>query len=152
LNEHSIEVQLPFLQISQKKFSIVPVLLKDLSYEVCLQLAGILAEFVDENIALIVSSDFTHYGSEYRFVPFKDNIRKNLYYLDNEIVINILNKNSRKVFELASKSTVCGLYGITIITEIAKIKKMKAKLVGYYTSGDIVNEWENCVGYAGIVY
>lgn len=150
--EHSIEVQLPFLQQSQKKFSIVPILLKDLNYEACVHFAEVLAEFVDENIGLIISSDFTHYGLAYNFLPFKENIRKNLYYLDNEVIINILNLNSKKVYELAEKTTICGLYGITIITEIAKLKKMKAKLIGYYTSGDVVDNWENCVGYAGLVF
>jgi len=149
-NEHSVEVELPFLQVSQKNFKIVPILLKNLSYDECKKIAEILAEFIDENICLLVSSDFTHYGKNYGFLPFTKNVRKNLYYLDNEIIINILNLNPKKVYELAGKSTICGLYGITIITEIPKIKKMKAKLIGYYTSGDIVDNWDNCVGYAGM--
>jgi AmmeMemoRadiSam system protein B len=150
--EHSIEVQLPFLQKSQKKFEILPVLLKDLSYEECKKLAAILADFIDDNLGLIISSDLTHYGSAYGFLPFKTDIKKHIYDIDNEIIINILNKNSKKVYELSSKSTVCGLYGITIISELAKIKNLKAKLVEYYTSGDITGDFSNCVGYAGIIF
>jgi len=171
--EHSIEVLLPFLQESQKKFSIVPILLSGLSYEECVGVASIVSAFIDENIGLIISSDFTHYGANYGFYPFNGDlekldfsnlqksekehkisevIKKNLYYFDNEIIINILNKNSKKVFELASKSTICGLYGITIISEIAKIKNWKAKLVEYYTSGDVVDKWDSVVGYAGISF
>jgi len=150
--EHSIEVQLPFLQLSQKRFEIIPILLKDLSFEDCKKIAEILSEFIDNNISLIVSSDFTHYGENYNFIPFKKDIKKNLYSLDNEIIINILNLNSKKVYELTKASTVCGLYGITIATEVAKIKNMKAKLIEYYTSGDITGDFSNCVGYAGIVF
>ena len=151
-HEHSIEVQLPFLQVSQENFKIIPVLLKGLGYEECKKIAEILAEFVNENVCLLVSSDFTHYGKNYGFVPFVKEVRKNLYHLDNESIINILNLNSKKVYELAEKSTICGLYGLTIISEIAKIKKMKAKLVGYYTSGDVVDNWDNAVGYGGVVF
>lgn len=74
--EHSIEVQLPFLQLSQKKFSIVPILLKDLSYEECSKIAEILEGFIDNNIGVIVSSDFTHYGRNYGFIPFTKDIQK----------------------------------------------------------------------------
>lgn len=150
--EHSIEVQLPFLQVSQKKFSIVPILLKDLNLDGCKKIAECLAEFIDDSVGIIVSSDFTHYGKSYGFVPFKENIKRNLYYLDNEIIINLLNKNTNKVFDLASKSTVCGIYGISILSEIAKINKMKGKLEEYYTSGDITGDFENCVGYVGISF
>lgn len=151
-HEHSIEVQLPFLQLSQKRFEIVPILLKDLSFDECKKIAESLACYVDENIALVVSSDFTHYGSSYGFVPFTKEVKKNLYSLDNEIIVNILNQNSKKVYELAGKSTVCGLYGITILAEIAKMKDWKAKLVEYYTSGDIIGDFSNAVGYAGIIF
>lgn len=151
-HEHSIEVELPFLQVSQESFKIVPILLKELSYEECKKIAEILAGFIDENVCLLVSSDFTHYGKNYEFVPFIKDVRKNLYYLDNEIIINILNLNSKKVYELAKKTTICGVYGITIISEIAKLRKMKAKSVGYYTSGDVVDNWDNVVGYGGVVF
>lgn len=150
--EHSIEVQLPFLQLSQKNIEIVPILLRKLDYEDCKKLARVLADFVDDSIAIIVSSDFTHYGKNYNFVPFNKDIKKNLYYLDNEIIINILNINSKRVYELADKSTVCGVYGITILTELAKIKNYKAKLVEYYTSGDVIDKWDSVVGYAGITF
>lgn len=151
-HEHSIEVELPFLQVSQESFKIVPILLKELSYEECNKIAEILAGFIDENVCLLVSSDFTHYGKNYGFVPFTKDVRKNLYYLDNESIINILNLNSKKVYDLAKKTTICGIYGITIISEIAKLRKMKARAVGYYTSGDIVDNWDNCVGYGGVVF
>lgn len=151
-HEHSIEVELPFLQLSQKKFEIVPILLKDLSFEKCKKIAEILAGFVSENVCLLVSSDFTHYGRGYGFLPFTENIKENLYDLDNSIIQEILNKNPEKVYEKASNSTVCGVYAITILTEIAKLKKWKAELVDYYTSGDVIHDFNNCVGYAGIVF
>ena len=150
--EHSVEVQLPFLQLSQKKFEIVPILLRDLSYDECKKIASVLAEFVSDNIYIIVSGDFTHYGRSYGFVPFTENIKENLYKLDNEVIFEILSLNSKLVYDKAKKTTICGIYGFTILTEVAKIKKWKGKSVGYYASGDVVNQWDNVVGYGGIVF
>lgn len=150
--EHSIEVQLPFLQLSQKKFEIVPVILSNLNYEECKKIAEVLSDFVKNNEGIIVSSDFTHYGSSYGFLPFINNVKENLYKLDNEIILQILKRESKAFYHLAQKSTVCGLYGITILTEMAKIKSWKPKLIDYYTSGDVINEWNQAVGYTGIVF
>jgi hypothetical protein len=150
--EHSIEVQLPFLQLSQKSFDIVPIILTRLSYEDCIKVASMLAGFVNDDICLLVSSDFTHYGWSFRFVPFEDNVRENIYKLDKEIIQEILNLNAKKVYVKASESTVCGLYGLTVLTLIAKLKKWEGKLIDYYTSGDITKDWYNVVGYAGIIF
>ncbi len=147
--EHSIEVELPFL----KKARIVPVLLQDLSYEECKNLAEIISEFISNDVGLIVSSDFTHYGFSYGFVPFTSNIKENIYKIDNKIIEKILMRNASEVYKLASKTTVCGLYGITIATRIASILKLKPKLVDYYTSGDIVGYGGGAVvGYAGLIF
>jgi len=145
--EHSLEVELPFLQLSQEKPLIVPVLLKNLGYEECKKIAEILSEFIDENVCLIVSSDFTHYGANYGFVP-KEDIRD----IDSAVLSEILHKKSEKVYEKASKSTICGLYGLTIITEMAKIKNWEVKKIDYYTSGDVTGDFDNYVGYAGIIF
>ncbi len=148
--EHSLEVELPFLQLSQKKFKIVPILLRDLSYEECRKIAEVLAKIIDKNVFLLVSSDFTHYGHGYNFVPFKNG--RNLDNYDKMIILEILKLNAGGFYHKASKSTICGLYSITIATELAKILGLKAELVDYYTSGDVAGDFSNCVGYAGIVF
>jgi hypothetical protein len=150
--EHSLEVQLPFLQESQEKFEIVPILLSNLDYEDCLEIARVLSSFVDDNIGIVISSDFTHYGKIYGFVPFEKNIKERIYNLDGEIILKILKLKSREIYDMASKTTICGMYGITIITEIAKIKNLKPKVIDYYTSGDVTGDYDNVVGYAGIVF
>jgi len=152
LREHSIEVVLPFLQLSQKEFNIVPIILRDMTDVACERTAYILSKFLTDETCLIISGDFTHYGSSYSFLPFTSNIKENLYNLDKDVIDCILSLDSKKVYEKARKTTICGIYGITIATEIARILKLKAKLVNYYTSGDISGDFSNCVGYAGIVF
>jgi AmmeMemoRadiSam system protein B len=85
-------------------------------------------------------------------VPFTSNIKENLYKLDDEIILQILKKESKAFYHLAGKSTVCGIFGITVLTEIARIKEWRPKLVKYTTSGDITKQWDNVVGYAGLVF
>ena len=150
--EHSIEVILPFLQISHKQFDIVPIILKDMTDVACGRVAYILSKFLNDDTCVIVSSDFTHYGFSYGFMPFTDNVKENLYELDKGIIDSILKLDTKSVYDKASKSTVCGLYGVTIATELAKILKWKAKLIDYYTSGDITGDYSNVVGYAGIIF
>jgi len=150
--EHSIEVILPFLQLSQKQFDIVPIILKDLTDAACGRVAYILSKFLNDDVCILVSSDFTHYGLNYGFMPFNYNIKESLYLLDKGIIDSILSLDYKSVYEKASKSTVCGLYGITIVTELAKIMGWKAKLVEYYTSGDVSGDYSNVVGYAGIIF
>lgn len=151
-NEHSIEVLLPFLQQTQKDFDIVPILLKDMSDVACIQTAYIISKFISDETCVLVSSDFTHFGPSYNFVPFKFNVKENLRNLDMGIIDSILKLDTNEVYEKARKSTVCGVYGITIVTELARMLKLSGKLVDYYTSGDISGDYNSCVGYAGIIF
>jgi len=150
--EHSLEVLLPFLQLSQEKFKIVPILLRNLNYEECLEIDRVIESFLKENIGFIVSSDFTHFGETFGFVPFTEDVKENLYEMDGEVIKKIKEKDSLEVFNLASKSTICGGYGLTIITGLAKIKKWNVEKIDYYTSGDITKDWRHVVGYGGLVF
>ena len=72
VREHALECQLPFLQVTLPKARIVPILVGDLKPEDVRTLAGLLEPLLDEQTLLVVSSDFTHYGPNYGFVPFRD--------------------------------------------------------------------------------
>jgi len=150
--EHSIEVQLPFLQLSQTRFEIVPIMFSGLDYDECKKIAEVLKDFVNDKVMIIVSSDFTHHGKTYGFEPFTNDIKNNMAKLDGDMILHILKNDSKSFFHLANKSTVCGLYGITVLTEISKLKKWKPRLIEYHTSGDMTNKWDMVVGYAGLVF
>ena len=153
--EHSIEVQLPFLQSINKNFKIVPVLLRDLNLPEIKKFSKIISTIIKssrKNIFIISSSDFTHYGSSYNFVPFRENIKENLYNLDSKIINAILKLDSDEFYVLSRKTTICGSQSILCLIEIAKNLKLKSEKLCYYSSGDVVDEWDNCVGYASIVF
>jgi MEMO1 family protein len=145
--EHSIEVQLPFLQVTQKNFQFVPILLKGYDLETCKKLAEAIVKVARDlrrKIVVIASSDFTHTGPAYNF----DGDIK----MDNEAVNNILALDSDKFLEIAGKTTICGTGAIATLIEAMKLfDAKKPELLLYYDSSEILNN-ENKVGYAGIVF
>lgn len=143
--EHSLEVELPFLQYFKPDFEIVPITflsdnikaLKEIGEEI----AGVLK---DKPKALIVaSSDMTHYESQI------DAQRK-----DNEAIQAILELDEDKLIERVQRFniTMCGFAPVVVMLKAAKLLgAKKASLVKYQTSGDVTGDKESVVGYAGIL-
>ncbi|MBU3907317.1 MAG: AmmeMemoRadiSam system protein B [Nanoarchaeota archaeon] len=156
--EHSLEVQLPFLQtVIKSEIKIVPIILKEMPYESCAKLAEIIfysIKNLKRKVLVIVSSDFTHYGNTYGFAPFVKNVREELYKIDEKAIDFILQLNSRDFYDYARKNTtICGFLAITAGIELAKLMQCKeAEKVCFYTSGDVTKDYENSVNYAGIVF
>lgn len=158
--EHSIEVQLPFLQfcynLMKKDFQIIPIVVSSIDYDSCAKLAKTIAKVLEERgeekkICAVASSDFTHYGLNYGFIPFTKNVKENLYSLDKAVIEKILKLDSREFYKKATSLTICGYSPIVIAVELAKeLGAKKASLLKYYTSGDILGDYSNAVGYASI--
>jgi hypothetical protein len=153
--EHSIEVQLPFLQFSCKdyldKIRIVPLIIgQDVDYN---GLGVAIRESIgDRNVCVIASSDFTHYGFNYGYVPFFTNRKENMYSLDKRAIDIIKGRNASKFLSYVDKkeATICGAYPIAVLLET--LEDAMAQVLQYYTSGDVVGDYNNAVGYAAIVF
>jgi len=164
--EHSIEVQLPFLQFiyKTKTLRILPVIVNrhnlnrhnKRSCEIFKMFARCIIEAakkIRRSICFIASSDFTHYGAAYGFLPFPpQEARKKLYQLDKKAIDAILDLDTERFLEIAQSTTICGAGAIAIAIEAAKILKRKGKLLSYYTSADIVGNYSTAVGYAAISF
>lgn len=151
--EHSIEVQLPFLQfVSRDKLKdlrILPITVSEADYDYCQKIAS---EFPKKS-TYIISSDFTHYGPLYNYLPFTANKRESIEKLDMEAINLILKFKTKEFLEYSKDKTICGFNGIALGLEILKnIGAKKARLLKYYTSGDISKDYDNQVGYAAIVF
>ncbi len=142
--EHSIEVQLPFLQYTYGNvFKIVPICfqMQDLisASEVGNALTEVLA---DRNAAIIASSDFTHYEPQ-GVASQKDKIALNA----------ILEMDAKKFFSIVESEnlTACGYGPIGVMLTAAKgLQATKARLLSYRTSGDITGDRSSVVGYAAV--
>lgn len=159
LSEHSIEVQLPFLQFANrdklKDIKFLPIIVGYSEYNECLKLADAITD-TDKNICVIASSDFTHYGPNYGYLPFVHAKKENIYNLDSEAINFVKKLDSKGFFEYKNKrkATICGAGPIIVAIEAVKSLGAKSgKLLSYYTSADITNkDYTNAVGYAAIVF
>ncbi|MEM2147045.1 MAG: AmmeMemoRadiSam system protein B [Candidatus Bathyarchaeia archaeon] len=144
--EHSIEVQLPFLQyFFGSKFKIVPVcfLMQDLhsAIEVGQAVAKVLA---GKNAVIIASSDMTHYE------PHKNAENKDKLAL--EAVEAMDEKKFYSIIE-EYRVTACGYGPIAALIVAAKFLDAKeAKLLCYKTSGDVSGDYSAVVGYAAVQF
>ena len=152
IKEHSIEVQLPFLQFIKKKFLFVPILVSENYQQVADSLLKTLQQ-TNKKAVIIASSDFTHYGKNYNFLPFDKNVKQNLYDLDKGAIKYIQNMDSVSFLKYIEKTstTICGKYAIAALIRI--LNHSKVQLLKYYTSADITNQdYSMAVGYAALKF
>ncbi len=158
LNEHSIEVQLPFLQyIYGNKFKLVPVVAKEATERAARDFAEAVhsvAERLGRRIVFLASSDFTHHGPMYNYVVFTENVRENVTKLDLKVIEQILELDTAGFLKtiVETGATVCGIGAIAALIEYAKIIGAKPRLLKYYNSGDVTGDEDAVVGYAAIVF
>jgi len=151
--EHSAEVQLPYLQTVLKDFKVVIILVGYLNYNEYDEVAQILKKYIDDDTLIIASSDFTHYGSRFDYTPFTKDIKENLHKLDKEGIDLIANLdfNGFQKYLDKTEATICGRAPISLLIKLLQ-GKAEGKLLKYYTSGDLENDYSNSVGYASIVF
>ncbi len=146
LFEHSVEVQLPFLQyIYGEGFRIVPVVMWDQSPRAARDLGVAVAKAAAElgrDIVYIASSDFTHYE------PYEVAVEK-----DRKVIERILALDPEGVNEVVEKYnvTMCGPGPVMSMLYYARERGAKnSKLLKYATSGDVTGDRSSVVGYAAI--
>jgi AmmeMemoRadiSam system protein B len=145
--EHSLEVQIPFLQHCsnyREDLSIVPIVYQYISYDDCVTAGEILAEALKEEDALIViSTDFSHYVSQSEAEKF-----------DSFAIDAILNLDPEELYRrvLSYNISMCGVIPATVGLIASKLLGAEsAELIMYRTSGDITGDYSQVVGYAGII-
>jgi len=146
--EHSIEVQLPFLQYFKSDFKIVPIVVMEDEISVYKEVGRSIATAIkdlkqEKNTLIIASSDMTHYE------PQPSAEKK-----DNEAIQAILELDEDKLVEKVRELNIsmCGYVPATIMLTAAKLLGAKsAELVSYQTSGDVTGDYAAVVGYAGII-
>lgn len=157
--EHSIEVQLPFLQFIGKErvFSFVPLCMMMQDYETAEEVGSILARVIEQSekkIVLIASSDFSHAGFNYHSQP-PTGMRVDAYAKkqDELAIKEILALDPRKLVETVEEQgiTMCG-YGpvAAMLVAAKKLGARTAELLKYGTSYE-VQPGSSCVGYGAIV-
>ncbi len=156
-HEHSIEVQLPFLQYIHKHFEFVPITLAMQDYKTSSEVGTIISEAVKKtgrDVVVIASSDFTHCGMMYGQIPLNGMTAGAWAAKQDEKAINaILELNPKNLLKSVRQFdiTMCG-YGpiIAMLTATKELSAKKANLLKYASSFDI-HPADSAVGYGAIV-
>jgi MEMO1 family protein len=144
--EHSIEVQLPFLQKLEVNFAFVPIVLgtTDLgALEELGEAIGRVVALLNEPALVIASSDMNHYEGD------QQTRRKDRLAIDK-----ILRLEPRGLYETVRDEgiSMCGFGpAVTMLTAALRLGAAQADLVSYATSGDVTGDREAVVGYAGVI-
>lgn len=144
--EHSLEVQIPFLQIVKKDFQFVPLTVQHLSFEECVEMGEALAKTImeaNEKVLIIASTDMNHYESQ------ETTLKKDQIAIDP-----ILEFNPEKLYQKVHQNdvTMCGIIPTTITLIAAKkLGATKAELIKHATSGEVSGDYEKVVGYASFI-
>ncbi len=144
--EHSIEVQLPFLQYFNEAVKIVPIILGPASGTVYKRIGIGIADALrqlGERALIVASSDMTHYESQ-ESAKTKDTMAiESILELDEDKLLNQVERYN---------ITMCG-YGpaVALIAAAKSLGAREAELVEYRTSGDATGDYSSVVGYAGII-
>lgn len=142
--EHSLEVQLPFLQQMLGTFTFVPVCLATHRYELCEEVGNAIANVVgSEPIGILASSDLNHYADQ------ETTLRKDQLAIDE-----VLDLNPRGLWDVVEQNDIsmCGIIPTTAMLVAAnKLGATSARLIKHATSGDVNGDYGHVVGYAAIL-
>lgn len=144
--EHSLEVQLPFLQQLLGDFTFVPICLGANRYDYCEEIGKAIATVVaaaGEPVGILASSDLNHYEDQ------KTTLRKDLLAIDE-----VINLDPLALWDVVDEFDIsmCGFIPATTMLIAAKeLGAKSARLIKHATSGDINGDYSHVVGYAAII-
>jgi len=145
--EHSLEVQLPFLQVLAPDFAFVPVALGTVQFESLVSVGeaiGRVLEASKENVLLLTTSDLNHYEDD-----------ATTRVKDRKAIDQLLALNPRGLYDTCrdEEISMCGLGpAVAMITALNALGVKKPELVKYATSADVSGDRSAVVGYAGIIF
>lgn len=142
--EHSLEIQLPFLQVALGEFHFVPLVMGEQNRQTCETLAeSIIRAVGNRNVLIVGSSDLSHFHSYEKAVKLDSIALKHIERMDGKGLLKDLENN---------ECEACG-GGPTIVTMMAseKLGADRVKILKYANSGDVTGDTRSVVGYAAAV-
>ena len=144
--EHSLEVQVPFLQVLRPDFSFVPVALGTVRFEDLVTVGEAIGRALvsfREEVLLLTTSDLNHYEDD-----------ATTRVKDGKAIERILALDPRGLYDTCRKENIsmCGLGpAVAMLTAFERMGGTRAQLVKYATSADVSRDFTAAVGYAGMI-
>ncbi len=142
--EHSLEVQLPFLQKALENFKIVPLVIGKLSGPELRALADYLTTRIQQNpgrVLIIASSDMSHYHPYHEATAMDKSTLKQIEAMDLRTL--------RKSMEMGT-GELCGSQAVTALMRVAENIGARVKVLEYANSGDVTGDKTRVVGYSAV--
>ena len=161
--EHSLEVQLPFIQFlsRQQKIRIVPLVISTQVFRTCQRVGEALAEALKEtgrDAVILASTDFTHYGVFYGYAPVGmgpvEKVVRWVHETDGELIRYIEQLDGEGLLKtvVGKRRTMCGSSAVTAMLIAAhQLGAAEGRLLKYATSYDVRGSTDAVVGYAAII-
>jgi AmmeMemoRadiSam system protein B len=146
-DEHSLEVQIPFLQVLKPEFTFVPVALGTVRYEDLVAVGEAIGRVLAasrEAILLLTTSDLNHYEND-----------ATTRVKDHKAIDQILALDARGLYDTCRNEVIsmCGLGPtVAMLTALQGLGTTRPELVRYATSGDVSGDYSTVVGYAGMLF
>ncbi|MDD3886107.1 MAG: AmmeMemoRadiSam system protein B [Victivallaceae bacterium] len=154
--EHSCEVELPLIRRWFGELPVLPLVFGSLNAPELKRAAAAL-DGLGGDILWIVSSDFTHFGMDYGYVPFEDDVRNRMRELDGEAAKLICNLDFDGFIQFINSTgaTICG--AIPLAALIALLRRRGAAAVRgnvalHCDSGEVTGDYRSAVDYIGIYF
>ena len=145
--EHSLEVEIPFLQVLAPDFRLVPIALGTAHFGTMVNVGQAIGEAVaaeKQEILLVTSSDLNHYEDD-----------GTTRVKDRKAIEQLLKMDARGLYDVCRKEEIsmCGLGpAVAMLTALQVLKASNAELIRYATSADRGGDTSAVVGYAGMVF
>ncbi len=144
--EHSLEVEIPFLQKIFKNFKIVPIIMGQPSFQTCQDLADSLHQLIGDrkDVLIVISTDMSHYHDH--------NFAREM---DHHTLSAVKELNAEEVWKECHSGTMemCGFVPVTTaILYARKIGVNHVDILRYANSGDVTGDKSRVVGYSSVVF
>lgn len=151
--EHSLEIQLPMLQRTLKDFSLVPLVLGQVGKDRYPEIADAIRPYINEKTLVIASSDFTHFGARFNYIPFDRSVKAELRRLDRGAVDFIMAKDFDGFLKYKEDTgiTICGFVPVALLLKLLP-GNVHPELLHYYTSGDLTGDFTSSVSYVSLAF
>jgi AmmeMemoRadiSam system protein B/AmmeMemoRadiSam system protein A len=157
--EHAVEIELPFLQAALGPFTLVPILAGRVDAAAEKAFAEKLARLDDGKTLFVFSSDLTHYGPRFDYMPFGPTAgaRAKIRELDDSAIglLTRLDAEGWRSFVREKKATICGEAGLVTMLELLRriVPSAKATLLAHWASGEMPGvRDDSSVDYASLAF
>jgi hypothetical protein len=134
--EHSLEVQVPFLQVVLNNFSLIPLVYGQIDFKIVEKVIEKIKDDRDD-VIVVISTDLSHY---YPYDVAKQ--------IDKYCILAVETEN----LEYLKNCEACGEIGLSAIIDYASKKGWKSKILDYRTSGDTAGDKDSVVGYLSALF